>query len=1781
MELRNNEHVKKGTKSSFSSDAEDDYDLLGLRNIGEAQSLGVDPFEVSILNEDRHGMSSSFSADSPARKQLSPQKLFESSSFIAGSLKGGLSATKKISKPGILSTPPSLLRRAAATMSTKSSSFGGSNASLNSPNKSKPSRGVHSDDTKRVRMHRPPPDKPSGGDKHRLVEYFVVVSSKPGIPLVDNSSQVLPISNKNSRLNTDHHLKESPGPSFTCEDNLNSNADVKRTAKKPHNNTIRSGYEEGDESSCFSTSSSDEQMKEDSDDHSEGPRVYVQNVSLSSGTELRASTDIYKRLATHGQRVRQLDEQSACSSVLGQTHLGGISNQSDSNFNARSEVEEDLLPFMKSSTILEDFQDREKEDKIDVSMCTEPPPPPSFTTPGYTSEKCGDNQMQWPNQEDSANVTPPFSDLIKTPFHPEITSRYPLEDHEDNPLNPMVTHFCHPTCPTTQNRDGEKRTPIIQEVIIPQFTYTMPKIHHFVLTNSLGKKMYGTCLTIWEPYELGHERAAGRIGPRVSGPDITDDLEVTLASPPFEAKEAKNCTKKSSSKKKEPLEDENEEIIFLTSNPSNSNGNTNFFNRSNSQHGPSPTNNHKPPRPKSPGNKLFSKFRNSSSPSSMLGGISLLSNSSSSKSVKSLSSNRPSWEDIEEGEGRSTPRSPPAVSSVRSSDTVVTYEDTNQMLGSPVLLSRIEVTLSDDTCDGSRNKKRNNRLHNSTSATKSKIPEFHLPLAPEQYPNAKPQPISMRQNIECYDNLSKTPVQENRLTTRNYDRTYYLPRCLCILSAWPYLTAFREYLTQLYRLYFSSSTGENTLMSAPLERYIINLCCEIAAPPPGVFEVQCSIFNSVVRFWAPPANQPIAWVSLPFSHLFSCLSIHNILRVWHALTLDRQVLLVSSQTSLLCICSEILISLLFPMDWTNLYIPVLPQFLTGMLDAPMPYLCGVGRANFLEAKRSLSSECIVVDLDENTVHLGSNTPPLPQLPEKRKYKLLKAIDANAGHIFREARCLTVEESWKWRSDPAIREKGNAAWKERLEQFDEAFHLAFTPDSPNLLNESGVSESSTSPKQSSWDAVQEAFLRFYVSILQDYRKFLIMPGSSTSNTSNHERGFRTDAFIKASRAEYQPFLQEFCLTQQFDSFLTKRLYDPGEPDVTFFDQSIDAKRNRSKLNLKKVDTPFLSAAYTHRHLHTIFALGPKSDDLPLDWRTHYRSAPSPNPWNPKRIDCSASRKHREMHSSPKWPETFDESMFIDPRPIPSMITDEFHRQGEISRRLRSKFVQFDESLYADSDPNPEVGTFTVFFLVFSSIVGLELVAMLDAQKQENGSGHQRSPTAGLDIRPDWSPQAFSSSPFKYGSSNLLGTETFEIVEESDELEDEIVAVLAASSPLKRSQSTVDNNPNLQIFQRENSEALLKLKSPTNKEKPLTVAEINAANHRASELEEARDVAKAQLDLAFHAINVLHGRGYPADLSAYKFLIDACGRVGDATRATHVMSMVIEDGYAADNVMFNCLMDAFSLNNLPEKSTRLWANGTNNSDIDWTEVRKMKKDSTKRRDLRFLPEPAFFAKGALQNEGLLLSASLGSDVSSDASNSSTKTINANSSSIPTPSRRRRKKSKVKTSHHVSDPVYQQVILGENLLEMLYPDLAIDIQSETCPHCFRAVSEEGITKGWKALESQDYNTTCPHCSLRFVARFIVSCSDPHFMGSKGKGTPLCCEFLSPWVLRKELSNILRDNGVLDILNPDWRKGNDIHATLWWNTVVAFMRYRLPITFLLQGSFKNRLILPTPNDS
>jgi len=82
----------------------------------------------------------------------------------------------------------------------------------------------------------------------------------------------------------------------------------------------------------------------------------------------------------------------------------------------------------------------------------------------------------------------------------------------------------------------------------------------------------------------------------------------------------------------------------------------------------------------------------------------------------------------------------------------------------------------------------------------------------------------------------------------DFPENIFLPKALGILSRWPFIDFFRDYLCSLV---FKSSTG----LGLPIERYLINLTREAPLPPRGKVEVAITLDRTKFYLFRPPMNK--------------------------------------------------------------------------------------------------------------------------------------------------------------------------------------------------------------------------------------------------------------------------------------------------------------------------------------------------------------------------------------------------------------------------------------------------------------------------------------------------------------------------------------------------------------------------------------------------------------------------------------------------------------------------------------------------------------------------------------------------------------------------------------------------------------------------------------------------------------------------------------------------------------------------------------------------------------
>ncbi|XP_059509491.1 DENN domain-containing protein 2D-like isoform X2 [Stegostoma tigrinum] len=129
-----------------------------------------------------------------------------------------------------------------------------------------------------------------------------------------------------------------------------------------------------------------------------------------------------------------------------------------------------------------------------------------------------------------------------------------------------------------------------------------------------------------------------------------------------------------------------------------------------------------------------------------------------------------------------------------------------------------------------------------------------------------------------------------------------------------------------------------------------------------------------------------------FSSLFEYLSEENVIAIFASLLLERRVIFLAEELSILSQCIHAVAALLYPFTWQHTYIPVLPKVMLDTVCSPTPFVVGVQR-QFREQLDELPiEECLMVDLHTG-VFLQKVGDEHDILPHKMYKELLNSLQS--------------------------------------------------------------------------------------------------------------------------------------------------------------------------------------------------------------------------------------------------------------------------------------------------------------------------------------------------------------------------------------------------------------------------------------------------------------------------------------------------------------------------------------------------------------------------------------------------------------------------------------------------------------------------------------------------------------------------------------------------------------------------------------------------------------------
>jgi len=260
---------------------------------------------------------------------------------------------------------------------------------------------------------------------------------------------------------------------------------------------------------------------------------------------------------------------------------------------------------------------------------------------------------------------------------------------------------------------------------------------------------------------------------------------------------------------------------------------------------------------------------------------------------------------------------------------------------------------------------------------------------------------------------------------------------------------------------------------------------------------------------------------------------------------------------------------------------------------------------------------------------------------------------------------------------------------------------------------------------------------------------------------------------------------------------------------------------------------------------------------------------------------------------------------------------------------------------------------------------------------------------------------------------------------------------------------------------------------------------------TEIEEAKIVADAQLDLAFSTLDMMKRRKLSADPDAYKELMEACGRCGNTQRATQLIVLLRQDGLLVDSKMYSTYLRAYSVSKIINRNEPIDSplahiplttmhhslnrasryNRNNAKNAFYNAPFSWKAEQSSRSAKAFMKRSS--SKSSLASDSLDHDSEMGSSITSSRADSITETSSQSSfrrdgrwnpSNWFVENRRRalalsitsKRRNKIKLQRKekliTTDQVAKHLAIGDNLLNFLYAELVIDTNSDACPKCSR---------------------------------------------------------------------------------------------------------------------------------
>lgn len=345
----------------------------------------------------------------------------------------------------------------------------------------------------------------------------------------------------------------------------------------------------------------------------------------------------------------------------------------------------------------------------------------------------------------------------------------------------------------------------------------------------------------------------------------------------------------------------------------------------------------------------------------------------------------------------------------------------------------------------------------------------------------------------------------------------YIPHCLGLISKYPYFSQMEKCLQSIMITLNNSNLKNNDLIE--LIEYLVK-----SIPSPYI--------NTSISFPVPNSNKIIELnpcfyqeMSLYENNLIILLeklSVKSILILFRLLLLEQKVLLISSDYKFLTQISVNLISLLYPLTYVQIYIPIITRKMLKYLQSFLPFFAGINKSLYEQEKvqntiKSFHKDLVIFDIDNNKFEISCN------IGSKKRVNPIKFINKNIPTFPKKIEDIIVNQLNRLntlRKDDSLDDNNNI-----------------------ILN----------------IKIRLLFSQVFIELLSDYKRYLSIIDDIPV--------FNTLAFLKEKLEADKNFYKELTTTQSYQVFIQSSFnYINKNKKNFYFDDLIDDyKRFKKKYN----------------------------------------------------------------------------------------------------------------------------------------------------------------------------------------------------------------------------------------------------------------------------------------------------------------------------------------------------------------------------------------------------------------------------------------------------------------------------------------------------------------------------------------------------------------------------------------------------------------------------------------